>query len=136
MKWMTALLGMVFLLNSCSKDELNHTTETREAKIIEWEVFHEFEPGEVVVQFEISDDAQWLFYYTQMAMAYRVNKKTGVREQLSARPLEVKNNKLYTYVLRDYKSYFGVSSDWGASITEHYVGVYSYRQQWYKLASL
>ncbi|MCE4563968.1 exo-alpha-sialidase [Maribellus sp. CM-23] len=125
MKWMAALLGMFFLMSSCSDDELNPAEKALQTKTIEWEVFHEFEPGETVVQFEISDDAQWLFYYTQMAEAYRVNMKTGTRERMTARPLELKNNKLYTYALKDYKSYFGVSTDFGASITEYYVGAYT-----------
>ncbi len=126
-------LCTMFLFGSCSKDDdTPEEEEIAQAKNIQWEVFYESEAGETVTQFEVSDDGQWLFYSTATGEAFRVNKSTGIREKLSARPLEFDNGKLYTYIRRDYKSYFGVSTDFGKTITEYHVGTYTnYAAGWY-----
>lgn len=132
-KWIAPALVAGLLFTSCSKDDENPDgQQTGQTKTIEWEVFHEFEPGETVTRFEISDDAKWLFYTNGMGTSYRINKTTGEKSLLYANPLQFENGKLYLYVEKDYKSYFAVSDDFGETKTEHLVGTYTnYAAGWY-----
>lgn len=126
----TALL-LILVINACSEDDARGQ-QAAQTKTIEWEVFHQFEPGEIVTQFEISDDAQWLFYTNSMGTAYRINKTTGEKSILYAYPLEFQSGKLYLHVVKDNKSYFAVSTDFGATRTEYHVGTYTnYAAGWY-----
>lgn len=132
-KWIAPALFVGLSLTSCSKnDDDPDGQQTGQTKTIEWEVFHEFEQGEMVTRFEISDDAKWLFYTNTMGTAYRINKTTGEKSILYAHPLQFENGKLYLYAVKDYKSYFAVSSDFGETITEYHVGTYTnFAAGWY-----
>lgn len=131
-KWMVPALFAGLLFVSCSTDNENPGGETGHTKNIEWEVFHEFGAGETIVHFEISDDAQWLFYTNSLGTAYRINKVTGEKSLLYALPLQFENGKLYLHVVKDSKSYFVVSDDFGATRTEFEVGTYTnYAAGWY-----
>ncbi|WP_108423125.1 sialidase family protein [Flagellimonas amoyensis] len=133
-KWILLAFVAMPLLTSCGKDNENgeEGQQAEQAKTINWEVFHEFEPGETVTQFEISDDAHWLFYTNSMGVTYRINKTTGEKNILYANPLQFEDGKLYLYVVRDNRSYFAVSNDFGATRTEYHVGTYTnYAAGWY-----
>ncbi|WP_111308476.1 sialidase family protein [Confluentibacter sediminis] len=133
-KCMILVLTTSLLLTSCSKDGENPESEqqTEQTKTIEWEVFHEFEPGETVTKFEISDDAKWLFYTNAMGTAYRIDKTTGEKSLLYANPLQFENGILYLHVVRDNDSYFAVSDDFGATQMEYHIGTYTnYAAGWF-----
>lgn len=58
-KWIIPALFVGLSLTSCNKDDIEpEERQFEQAKTIEWEVFHEFEQGEMVTRFEISDDAK------------------------------------------------------------------------------
>ncbi|WP_418502291.1 hypothetical protein [Flagellimonas sp.] len=133
-KWILLAFVTMPLLTSCSKDNENDEEgqQAEQTKTIEWEVFHEFEAGETVTRFEISDDAKWLFYTNAMGEAYRINKTTGEKSLLYAHPLHYENGTLYLHVVRGNDSYFAVSDDFGTTRTEYHVGTYTnYAAGWF-----
>lgn len=137
-KWIVPALVVGLSLTSCSKDDENPDgQQTGQTKTIEWEVFHEFAPGEVISNFAITDDAKWLFYTDAYKVIHRINKNTGEKKVLSSNPtgasyVHYKNGKLYLLYEKDYKSYFAVSNDFGETRTEYHVGTYTnFAAGWY-----
>lgn len=118
-------------LNSCSKDDKNPDgQQTGQTKTIEWEVFHEFAPEEVISNYAITDDTKWLFYTYAYKVIHRI-KKVLEKKALSSNPTGAsyvlyKNGKLYLLYEKNYKSYFAVSDDFGETINEYHVGSYTY----------
>lgn len=135
-KWITSALFVGLIIPSCSEDDAGGQ-QTGQTKTIEWEVFHEFEAGELVSNFALTDDAQWLFYTDALKVIHRINKSTGEKKTLFSNPtgssyVHYKNGKLYLLYEKDYKSYFAVSDDFGETITEYHVGSYTnFAAGWY-----
>lgn len=134
------LLVLLFtlIITSCNEDNRNSGgQQTAETKTIAWEIFHEFEAGELVSNFAITDDAKWLFYTDALKSIHRINKHTGVKKVLFSNPtgfsyVHYANGKLFFLYEKDYKSYFAVSDDFGETKTEYQIGAYTnYAAGWY-----
>ncbi len=133
-KWFYILCCLTpgFLSCSAEDDTTAETEQNAPGKNLEWEVFYQAETGESITRFEISDDAQWLFYTNGLGVSYRVNKTTGEKSILGGIPLQFEKGKLYLYAIKNYKSYFSVSEDYGATQQEHLVGTYTnFAAGWY-----
>jgi hypothetical protein len=136
--WSSVLLAQLLLV-SCSKNEDNPGgQQTMQAKTIEWEVFHELDTDETIRNFAITDDAKYLFYTNGLNGIYRIDLATGSKTTLFAQPtgssyVHFINEKLYLLYEKGYKSYFAVSDDLGANLTEYEVGAYTnYAAGWYQ----
>jgi len=130
------IVGLFF--TSCSNDGENPDGQPKgKGSTVEWELFHEFAPGEVIGNFAISDDAKWLFYTDAHEVIHRIGKSTGEKKALTSNPTGASyvhyiSGKLYLLYEKGYESFFAVSDNFGETITHYHVGSYTnFAAGWY-----
>jgi hypothetical protein len=129
------LLLVITLSVSCKKaTETEPGGSTGQTRTITWEKILDFnELGEVapIENFTISGNGKYIFYSSANRSIYRYNLDTRKKEQLygglsamGTSYVHFIDGTLYTITVNANKSYFGISTDLGDNITQHYVATH------------
>jgi hypothetical protein len=138
MKKILLLSLFTFIFLACEKDKIDNPNETgqEEVKQITWELVVDLE--EIPRRITVSDDGNFLFYTSSGNYdIYRINLNTNEKVKIEDGPeskmyfsyVHYFDGTLYTITYKNNKSYFGISSDNGETLTEHLVDTFEFMSE-------
>lgn len=138
MKKITLLSLFAFIFLACEKEKVDNPNETdqEEVKQISWELVVDLE--EIPRSMTVSDDGNFLFYTSSGDYdIYRIDLNTNEKIKIEDGPeskmhfsyVHYFDGTLYTITYKNNKSYFGISTDNGETLTEHLVETYVFMSE-------